>query len=104
MTENITKFPDPPAIPELLCGPFDHYDVIVDGKKMPLLSGFYEGEKIWLSVDNRFMCGPFDPQQAHQAARLAGECMAILSGYPNLRADSKEQPFAPTVHQISEVP
>ncbi len=91
-------------IPDLLVGPFEEWQVVVDGRKMPLLSGFREGEKYWLVVDGRFACGPFEEVQAHQAARLAGECMAIISGYPNLRADNKTQPFAPLVVGLSEVP
>ena len=97
MGDNVTKFPEPPKMPELLCGPFETYRVVVDGKAMPLLSGFKEGNKIWLVADGRFACGPFDEAQAHQAARLAGECMAVMAGYPNLRADTKKQPFAPTI-------
>lgn len=104
MTDNITKFPEPEKMPDLLCGPFDEWRVIVDGKRMPLLTGFHEGDKIWLVADGRFCCGPFDETQAHQAARLAGQCMAVLSGYPHLGADNKEKPFAPNMGQIGEIP
>ena len=104
MTDNITQFPEQTPMPELLCGPFDVWHVIVDDKRMPLLTGFKEGDKIWLVADGRFCCGPFDEKQAHQAARLAGECMAVLSGYPNLRADAKTLPFAPTMVGLSELP
>ena len=92
------------VMPDLLIGPFEKWEVVVDGRKMPLLSGFKEGEKYWLVVDSRFACGPFEEGQAHQAARLAGECMAITSGYPNLRADDKTQPFAPFLVGLIGVP
>lgn len=86
--------------PELLCGPFEEYRVIVDGRRMPLLTGYKDGDNFWLVVDNRFACGPFDEASAHQAARLAGQCMAICKGYPHLGADTKDQPFAPVVSSL----
>lgn len=94
MPDNIVNFPDTPARPDMLIGPFQEYRVIVDGRLMPLLTGFREGDKVWLVVDHRFACGPFSEEEANQAARLAGQAMAITAGYPHLGADSKSQPFA----------
>src|SRR5580693_4651270 len=95
MEDNVTKFPDPSPQPDLLIGPFEERRVMVDGRIMPLLTGFTEGDKVWLVVDHRFGCGPFGMEEARQAARLAGQAMAVTAGYPHLGADSKQQPFAP---------
>jgi hypothetical protein len=92
--DNVTKFPDPPKQTDLLIGPFSEYRVMVDGKILPHLTGFREGGSYWLLVDRRFACGPFDEEQARQAARLAGQAMAVTAGYPHLGADSKDMPFA----------
>lgn len=102
MDENIIDFPEPPKLPELLIGPFQEHRVVVEGRLMPLLTGFREGDKIWLVVDNRFACGPFGEEEAHQAALLAGQAMAVTAGYPHLGAASKEQPFAPQCSEISK--
>jgi hypothetical protein len=99
--DNVTKFPDPPKPPDLLIGPFSEYRVVVEGRLMPLLTGFREGDKIWLVVDGRFACGPFSEEQAHQAALLAGQAMAVTAGYPHLGAASKEQPFAPQCSELA---
>ena len=93
--DNVTKFPEPPKQPNLLIGPFSEYRVIVDGKILPHLTGYMEGDSYWLVVDHRFACGPFDEEQARQAARLAGQAMAVATGYPHLGAASKDMPFAP---------
>jgi hypothetical protein len=104
MTENVVDFPDPPKRPDLLIGPFTEHRVVVEGRLMPLMTGFREGGKIWLVVDRRFACGPFDEEQAHQAAMLAGQAMAVTAGYPHLGATSKDQPFAPTCSELSTDP
>ena len=105
MTNNVTHFPERPAAPDRLVGPFEEYRVIVDGRVMPLLTGFREGDAYWLVVDHRFACGPFpDHETAHQAAICAGQAMAITAGYPHLGADSKDQPFAPQCTAIDGLP
>lgn len=104
MTDNITQFPSPPEQPDLLIGPFEEYRVVVDGRVMPLLTGFREGDKVWLVVDHRFACGPFDEEGARQAACLAGQAMAVTAGYPHLGAETKEQPFAPRGMALDTLP
>jgi hypothetical protein len=103
MTDNVTKFPEPPKRPDLLVGPFEEYRVVVDGYQIPLLTGYLEGDKIWLSCDNRFSCGPFDEEQAYQAALLAAECMAIMTGHASLHCQDKK-PFAPRLIGVPEIP
>jgi len=95
--DNVTALPkrEQPPQPDFLVGPLGSYHVVVDGRVMPLLSGFREGDKYWLVVDRRFACGPFGEEEARQAARLAGQAMAVTAGYPHLGAESKQHPFAP---------
>lgn len=104
--DNVTPLPkrEEPTQEDLLIGPFEHYNVMVDGRVMPLLTGFREGDKYWLVVDHRFACGPFGEEEARQAARLAGQAMAVTAGYPHLGADSKQQPFAPRGMSIDTLP
>jgi len=100
---NIVNFPDPPKQPDLLIGPFEEYRVVVDGRVIPLLTGFREGDKIWLVADHRFCCGPFSTEEdARQAARLAAQCMAVTQGYPHLGAETKSKPFAPIGMQVGD--
>lgn len=105
-TDNVTALPkrEEPAQPEWLVGPFEEYRVLVDDRVMPRLTGFREGDKIWLVVDGRFACGPFDEEQARQAARLAGQAMAVTAGYPHLGATTKDRPFAPLGMAIDTLP
>ena len=104
MDDNVTRFPERPAQPDLLIGPFSEHRVIVEGRIMPLLTGFREGDKIWLVVDHRFACGPFGEDEARQAAILAGQAMAITAGYPHLGAPSKDQPYPPGSTKIDTLP
>ena len=101
MADNVTHLPPKLPRPALLVGPFQEWRVVVDGREMPYITGFREGDDYWLVVDRRFICGPFGEEAAHQAARLAGQAMAVATGYPHLGATSKECPFAP---KITEMP
>lgn len=42
---------------QLLFGPFSENRVVVDGREIPRLTGWQEGDKTWFSVDRRFACG-----------------------------------------------
>lgn len=93
--ENVTAFPERPKQPDLLIGPFQEWRVVVDGRILPHLTGYRDGDGFWLTVDNRLTAGPFTEEGARQAAWLAGNAMAVISGYPWLGAVSKDRPFAP---------
>lgn len=94
MTFDFKKLLPSDDLPELLCGPFETYQVIVEGRAIPRLSGFYEGDKIWLVVDGRFGA-VFAPDDARQAAWLLANALAVGGGYTHLAAPNKDQPFAP---------
>lgn len=104
MADNITEFPSRQPQPDLFIGPFEEWRVIVEGRVMPHLSGFRQGDEWWLVVDHRLASGPFTEEGARQAARLAGNAMAVISGYPFLGAASKERSFAPQAMAIDTMP
>lgn len=101
MTENVTQFPPPPEQPPLLIGPFETYHVMVDGRVIPRLTGWREGDKTWLCVDRRFG-GEFSTEEdARQAARLIAEAMAVAEGYTHMGAQTKDRCFAPIGNAIT---
>jgi hypothetical protein len=99
MAAEIAQFPAPPSQPDLLVGPFQERRVQVEGRVIPRLTGFHDGDKIALVVDHRFSAS-FAPDDARQAAWLIAQALAIGEGYAWLGADSKDQPFAPKAMQI----
>ena len=104
MSDNVTQFPttEPPA--ELLIGPFEEWRVVVDGRVIPRLTGFYDGDRIALVLDGRFSHS-FRKEDAYSAAWLIANALAIGEGYSHLGATSKsQQPFAPQAMEISPKP
>jgi hypothetical protein len=112
--DNIVEFPPPPQSPlsppepqpqppDLLIGPFEEWRVIVEGRIIPKLTGYHDGDKIGLVLDHRFSAS-FAPDDARQAAWLIANALAIGEGYSHLGALTKEQPFAPIGAQISAAP
>lgn len=104
--DNVTKFPAPPAPPEqppLLVGPFEEWRVQVDGRIIPRLTGFHDGDKIALVVDHRFSAS-FTKEDAPQAAWLIAQAMAIGAGYASLGAQTKDRCFAPLGCALDAVP
>jgi hypothetical protein len=93
VSTNVVDFPSEEP-PELLIGPFQVYHVIVDGRRIPRLTGHPDGDKIMLIVDGRFGAS-FSKDQAYGAATLIAQALAVASGYAHLGAETKDQPFAP---------
>ncbi len=93
---DVTEFPTPPKKEkaEWLIGPFEEYRVMVQGRVIPKLTAYKDGDKVGLVVDQRFSAS-FSEDQAWQVAWLLANALAIGAGYPHLGAESKDQPFAP---------
>lgn len=91
--DNVTKFPIA-EVPPLFVGPFSENRVVVDGRFVPGLTGWTEGDKTWLCVDRRFGAPFSTVEDAHSAAALIAEASAIAHGYSHFAADSKDKPFA----------
>jgi hypothetical protein len=92
--DNVVQMPPPERPAPLLVGPFQQWRVQVDGRIIPRLTGYHDGDRIALVVDGRFSAS-FAEDDARQAAWLIAEAMAIAEGYSHLGAASKDHPFAP---------
>ncbi len=97
---NVTPFPPKPEEPEWLIGPFEEYRVVIEGRRIPRLAGFREGEKTFLVVDGRFSVA-FPHDIARDAAWLVANALAVGEGYAWLGAEAKERPFAPRCAEIT---
>lgn len=100
---SVVQMPPQPKPPELLIGPFEYYKVQVDGRIIPRLSGFKDGDKIALVLDGRLSCS-FPEEYARQAAWLIANALAIGEGYSHLGALNKDKPFAPIGCEIGKLP
>lgn len=102
MTE-VIQFPPPDQPPPLLVGPFEYWHVVVNGRRVPLLTGRQaEDGGITFTVDHRFMGGPFHGEVARQVAYLLAQAIAVASGYSNLEAETKDRPFAPAMMELGK--
>lgn len=99
---NVVQMPPVPKPADILVGPFDQWHVQVDGRIIPRLTGFPEGDRIALVVDGRFSAS-FAKDDAYQAARLIANALAIAEGYSHLGAETKDRPFAPQGMQIGSL-
>jgi hypothetical protein len=97
----ILQFPEPEKPDDLLIGPFEEWRVQVDGRVIPRLTGFKDGDKIALVVDRRFSAS-FSEADARQAAWLIANALAIGEGYAFLGSPNKDKPFAPVGVGIGE--
>ena len=97
--DNVVALPPPTKPPDLLVGPFQQWCVQIDGRIIPRLTGYRDGEKIALVVDGRFSAS-FAEDDARQAAWLIAQALAIGEGYSHLGADRKGHPFAPIGHKL----
>lgn len=102
MSDNVLEFKKN-ELPPLLIGPFEEYRVIVDGRIVPNLTAFKEGDDIALVVDHRFS-STFSPDRARDVAYLIAQASAVASGYSHFCADSKDHPFARIACQIDPLP
>ena len=100
-SDNVVELSPKEDAPELLVGPFTSYSVKVDGRIIPRLTGWKEGDLVWLCVDGRFG-QPFPKDYALGAATLIAQALAIGAGYSHLGALNKDAPFAPLGFAIDQ--
>ena len=79
---------------DFLIGPFQEWRVQIEGRIIPRLTAFREGDRIVLVVDGRFSHS-FAAEDAYSAAWLIANALAVGAGYSHLGAESKDKPFAP---------
>jgi hypothetical protein len=100
---NIVQMPPPPKQADLLIGPFQEWRVQVEGRIIPRLTGFKDGDKIALVVDGRWSAS-FTEDDARQAAWLIANALAVGEGYAHLGAMNKDRAFAPIGCELGSVP
>ena len=90
--------------PEFIVGPFTESRDVIEGRVIPRLTARQNDDgSIELIVDHRFS-GTFEIHQAYRVAWLIANAMAVGAGYACLRSETKEQPFAPQIIQLGEIP
>lgn len=77
------------------------HSVIVDGRVLPIITAWAEGEEVCLCVDNRLSTN-IPKEYAYSVAWIIGQAMAVASGYSSLSAETKDRPFAPQIHKLGE--
>jgi len=100
---SVVQFPESKT-PEFLVGPFQEWRVQIDGRIIPRLTGYREGEKVWLVLDGRFGLECADESAAYRTASFVANALAIGEGYSHLGAETKARPFAPLGCQIEPQP
>ena len=99
--DNVLHFPTSKPLDPLL-GPFSYNAVIVEGCKIPLLTGIRDDEgNVSIIVDERFSV-TFPPDLAYQAAWLLAQAIAVASGYSHFGAETKDMPFASRCAALGE--
>jgi hypothetical protein len=97
---DVTQFPAQPEAPSIIgperCGNV----VIVEGRAIPLLICHDRGDDIELVLDNRFSITV--PKPAYDIAWMVATALAIGAGYSHIRAENKDQPFAPIANLITD--
>lgn len=92
--ETVVQFPEREGPPDLN-GPIRQgCHVIVNGRMIPNLHMYEDGDETVFVLDSRLAFG-FPKEIAHQAAAFAANAMAIGAGYSYLGAETKDRPFAP---------
>lgn len=84
---------------DLLVGPFEEWRVMVDGRVIPRLTGWREGDLTWLAVDGRFACS-VPHAHAREVAYVLANALAVGAGYSHAGAESRDMPFAPRGHEL----
>ena len=90
----IVEFPTPKAM-EFMVGPFAEWRVQIEGRMIPRLTAYREGNGVCLVLDNRFGLMCENDGVAYQTAAFVANALAIGEGYSHLAADTKDRPFAP---------
>ena len=100
---NVVQFPPAEGPPEFIVGPFTENRVVLEGKRIPKMTAFHEGDQTFLVLDNRLSVG-VPKELAYQVAWFAAHAMAIGAGYASFLADEKFRPFASNMTRLGGMP
>ena len=96
---DVLEFPKPDGPPEFIIGPFEEYRVVIEGRLIPKLTAFREGDDICLVLDNRLSIS-VPKSRAYDIAWLVANALAIGAGYACITSDEKIKPFAPNCGEL----
>ena len=96
---DILKGPEPK--PKTVVGPkVSGNSVIIDNREIPKMRCYEQGDQIEFILAGRYSYS-FPKEWAYLATTFAAQAMAIGAGYPSMSAETKDQPFAPKVFEIT---
>lgn len=99
MTENVIEFPEDKP-PQFMIGPFKSYPVVIEGRKIPRLEAWEEGENTFILVDGR-ICISVPNKHAYDVCFITATALAVGSGYSHIGAETKDRCFAPQCSEIN---
>lgn len=104
MDEKVTEIPTiaNKAVKDFLFALIDPswFTLCIEGKKIPKMLGRETEQGCEILLDGRWIYIFDSIQTAYSACSMAANALAIGQGYAWLGADSKTQPFAPTIMTI----
>ena len=101
--DKVLQFPERQGAPEFMIGPFQEWRVVLEGKLIPHLTAYKDGDDIGLVLDNRLSISvPKD--RAYDVAWLLANALAIGAGYACFTADEKFKPFASNCGELPAMP
>lgn len=83
-----------------LIGPFEEYRVVVEGRRIPLLTASPESETQTLLILDGRLSIVIGNRDLEQVAWLVANALALGQGYSHMGATAKGYPFAPTCSVI----
>lgn len=115
MTDNVHELPPPVRNVtrsvvtdhgiDWLAGPFPaHFQVVLDGKIVPMLTGYaYSDGSVGLTLDHRLGYDFANAADAYTAARAIADAMAMGAGFPSFAAADR-WPYGCTLNQLDSIP
>lgn len=103
MSDNVLHLPSREGPPEFMIGPFEEYRIVIEGKLIPKLTAFREGDDICLVLDHRLSIS-ISKDRAYDVAWLVANAMAIGAGYPSILGETRDLPFATNCVKLETVP
>lgn len=102
MTENIVQFPEDKP-PKFMIGPMTSWPVVIEGRLIPGLTAWEEGDKTFVCVADR-MAISVPNVNAYDVCYIVAQALAVGAGYNDAGAETKDRPFARMCAEITTPP